>query len=173
MLLIKQTLKDEEFSDDDCEGHKFKKPYVKKYVAAPASAAPPAPDSFMRDAHSGSTRRLNTVASSIAPEIKELNWFQRNVLCMKVDIHKAQYTAYHERHDMSRTQHLILHHVSRASGAPPEPTPPLAYTKWNTQQYPWIEVQRELYRAPAASSSTRAPADDDEDEEDYEEESGR
>ena len=87
MLLIKDTLPNEDF-DADCEEHKFKRLYVKRKVVTPAPAPTQGPrDSFMRDARaSDSTRRINTAAPSIAPEIKKLNWFQRNVLCMNVDI---------------------------------------------------------------------------------------
>jgi hypothetical protein len=46
---------------------------------------------------------------------------------MKIDIHKEQYQAYHERKDILHTQQLILHKVSGETGPPPKSTPHIAY----------------------------------------------
>ena len=166
MLLIKSTLPNEDF-EVDCEEHKLKMLYVKKKVVSPA---PPTTDSFMRDARaSGSTHRMNTGAPSIAPEIKKLNWFQRNIMCMKIDIHKEQYNAYRERRDIAHSQQLILHHVSGAAGPPPKSPTPVAYNKWNTSHVNWVEMEQQLYSAPVASSPPQAQVSDDEDDDDDEE----
>ena len=110
---------------------------------------------------------MNTAAPSIAPEIKKLNWFQRKILCMGVDIRKEQYTAYRDRHDMAYDQKLILHHVSGSKSARPKAKAPLSYSKWNRSQVPWVDVEKVLYSDPAAATRSPPPADsDDEDDDD-------
>jgi hypothetical protein len=37
-------------------------------------------------------------------EVKKLSWFERNVLCMKVEIHRENYQAYVERKAIQDTQ---------------------------------------------------------------------
>ena len=108
MKLIKDTLPTVDFSDYECEEHKMKKLYVKTVKDTPMPAAT---DSFMGDArasgaaHGRHAPTKKTRAPSISKEVKKLNWFERNVLCMKVDIHKEQYRAHCERMDTEAFLH--------------------------------------------------------------------
>jgi hypothetical protein len=159
MALIKHTLNDDSLSDDDDVEHKFKKPYMIQPKAPPART-----DTFMGDARRSSSQpqpKKQPALSSTAQEVKKLSWFQRNVLCMKVDIHKEQYNAYKDRLNIAHTQQLILHHVTNATGSPPKAPVPTAYHEWNTDQVPWHRMERHLYGDLDASPP---PADSDDDE---------
>ena len=46
--------------------------------------------------------------SSTAKEVKKLNWFQRVMMCMNIDIHKEQYATYTERRTILHNQELLL-----------------------------------------------------------------
>ena len=67
MLLIKKTLKNQDFSRMAMESHNFKKIYDKKVKAMPRA-------SFMRDARSSAAHQ-QAVVPSFTPHIKKLNWF--------------------------------------------------------------------------------------------------
>jgi hypothetical protein len=84
MMLIKHTLSNQHFSDEDCTEHLMKRPYVKKRTPTPAVSS----DSFMADARGSGAHAKKPRVPSIAKEVKQLNWFQRNILCMNVDIRK-------------------------------------------------------------------------------------
>lgn len=159
MMLIKDTVEEDGLSDD-CEEHKVKKPYVISKRSKNAAPVSDNTDSFMRDARAGSTRSRKPAAPSVAREVKKLNWFQRNVLCMKIDIHKEQYQAYRERRDIFHTQQLILHKVSGELGSPPLSTPHIPYNKWNTSQFNWVEMEKHLYGATEALSGDSPPPAD-------------
>jgi hypothetical protein len=94
MLLIQHVVQ-----DPDLPGyvdHKVKRPYIKrKGVGAAAPAAPAAcPDTFMRDARSNtSSHAQSAVARAASREFKQLSWFQKNILCMNVEIHHENYQA--------------------------------------------------------------------------------
>ena len=80
--------------------------------------------------------------------MKKLNWFQRNVLCMNIDIRKEQYTAYKDRRQLAHDQQLILHHAS-GSAAPADLTAPLSYAQWNQcSMAPWSQIESDLVAAP-------------------------
>lgn len=171
MALIKHTLNDDGLSDDDDVDHKFKKPYM-----IPPKIPSARSDTFMADARRPSSHtqpKKQPAPSSTALEVKKLSWFQRNVLCMKVDIHKEQYNAYKDRLNIAHTQKLILHHVTNATGSPPKAPEPTAYHKWNTDQVPWHRMERHLYGDLEASPPpAESSADDDYEEgasEEYEE----
>jgi hypothetical protein len=70
--------------------------YVKKKkTPAPSTAYP---STFMADARSNaSTHEQRAAATAMSREVKKLSWFERNVLCMKVEIHCENYQAYVER----------------------------------------------------------------------------
>jgi hypothetical protein len=53
-------------------------------------------------------------ATTMKGEVKKLSWFERNVLCMKVEIHRENYQAYIERKAIQDSQQLILHRISGA-----------------------------------------------------------
>ena len=103
--------------------------------------------------------------------MKKLNWFQKNVLCMKVDIHKAQYRAHCERQDIAHTQELILHHVTGGKVCPPKAQPYPDYKQWNTAQYNWIEIEQQLY-GTTVPCFPQPPQDDDNDDEIEEDDAG-
>jgi hypothetical protein len=91
MLLIKHVLGEYDLSDD-CVDHEVKKMYVKKKkTPAPSTAYH---STFMADARSSaSTREQRAAATAMSREVRKLSWFERNVLCMKVEIHRANYQA--------------------------------------------------------------------------------
>jgi hypothetical protein len=89
MLLIKNSLREYDLSDD-CVEHTVKKHYVKKKKTPTPSTA--YPSTFMADARSSApTRAQRDAATAISREVKKLSRFERNVLCMKVEIHHENY----------------------------------------------------------------------------------
>jgi hypothetical protein len=102
MLLIKHALGEYDLSDD-CVDHQVKKMYIKK-KKAPAPSID-YPSTFMADARSSaSTREQRDAATAMSREVRKLSWFERNVLCMKVEIHRENYQAYVERKAIQDTQ---------------------------------------------------------------------
>jgi hypothetical protein len=141
--------------------HQVKKMYVKRKATSAPSAA--YPSTFMADARSSaSTREQRAATSAMTREVRKLSWFERNVLCMKVEIHRENYQAYVERKNIQDTQQLILHRLSGAQTADPTPTAPTSYEAWNTDRYNWVEMQKHLFAAPdAPAGGARAEAEED------------
>jgi hypothetical protein len=157
MFLIKHCLKEFDLSDD-CEVHAVKRHYMKrkKNSTAPSTAYPSA---FMADARtSAPTRAQMAAATAMKREVNKLTWFERNVLCMKVEIHRENYQAYVERKAIQDTQQLILHRLSGAQTDEPIPTPTTSYAAWNTDRYNWCDMEQHLFAPPDA------PARDEEEE---------
>jgi hypothetical protein len=154
MLLLKNTLGDEYFSDADCIDHKKKKPYVKKRTPAPSGGT------FMADARASGTHASMPRVPSIAKEVKQLNWFQRNILCMNVDIRKEQYQAHLERQQLAHNQALMLHHLKNSQAPPPKQKTPESYKKWTASPVDWVEIEKQLYLAPSRSSAQPEQGDD-------------
>ena len=162
MMLVRHMLPHEDFGTALDGIHKPKKIYNKAQKTHHPSTAP---ESFMRDARASGRR---STVSPMAREVKQLNWFQRNILCMGIDIHKGQYEAYRRDHERDHTQQLILHHVSGATGHPPPPTAPDPYAQWNTSGINYGKLESCLFPPPPRAPTP--PADDDDDE--YDEEEG-
>ena len=133
-------------------------------------------DSFMRDARASGAdfdsmmAPKKTRAPSTIREVKKLNWFQKNVLCMKIDIHKAQFRAHCERQDIAHNQQLILHHVTGGKGRPPKAQSYPDYKHWNTAQYNWIEIEQQLYGTTVPCFPQPPQNDEDEIEEEDDDE---
>jgi hypothetical protein len=140
--------------------------YVKKKRSTAPSAA--YPSTFMADARSSaSSHAQRAAASAMSREVRKLSWFERNVLCMKVEIHCENYQAYVERKNIQDTQQLILHRLSGAQTADPTPTTPTSYEAWNTDRFDWVEMQKHLFAAPdAPTGGSYAEADEDMEAED-------
>jgi hypothetical protein len=133
MLLIKHVVQDPDLPRD--VDHEVKKPYVKR-KGARAAAPTACPDTFMRDAHSNASSHSQSAATRAASrEFKQLNWFQKNILCMNVEIHRENYQAYVERKAIMDTQQQILHHISCSQSAAPAATPATAYSRWGVYRY--------------------------------------
>jgi hypothetical protein len=161
MKLIIDTCKSQDFSGQ-CVSHKVKRLYVKQNKSAPAPVGPIGPDSFMRDARS-SVPSGKFVSKDVPKRVKKLSWFQKHVLCMKVEIHRENYDAYCERKTILDTQHEILHKLSGDQAALSPPAPPIAYNKWHSETYDWGALERSRYVG-------RTTRNDDEDEEEENEE---
>jgi hypothetical protein len=98
------------------ESHTVKKAYKKK----PVPRAAPASGSFMGDARSSGFAPGRPVATPVIQKhVKKLSWFQRNVLCMNIEIHKENYEASRQRSEIQHTQAVILHKLSGEQGPPP------------------------------------------------------
>jgi hypothetical protein len=95
-------------------------------------------------------------------EVKKLTWFERNILCMKVEIHHENYQAYVERNAIQDTQQLILHRLSGAQTAEPTPTLATSYASWNTDRN-WCDMEQHLFAPPDAP--TRGEEEEFEEEE--------
>jgi hypothetical protein len=165
MLLIKHALRDYDIHDD-CIEHLVKKMYVKKKkTPAPSTAYT---STFMADARSSaSTRDQRAAASAMSREVRKLSWFKRNILCMKVEIHRENYQAYVERKTIQDTQQLILHCLSGAQTTDPTPTAATSYEAWNTDCYNWVDMQKHLFAAPdAPTGDTHAEPEEDMEDED-------
>jgi hypothetical protein len=162
MKLIIDTCKGLDFSSQ-CVSHKVKKLYVKQNKSAPALVGPIGPDSFMRDARS-SVPSGKFVSKDVPKRVKKLSWFQKHVLCMKVEIHRENYEAYCERKAILDTQREILHKLGGDQAALSPTPPPIAYNKWHSETYDWGAMEKALY----VGRTTRV-GDDDEDEDEEEE----
>jgi hypothetical protein len=159
-LLIDNTVVTEDLSEYPRVDHKVKNTYVKR-----KTAAPPAPhvESFMGYAHASGTALGRTTASPLSQkEVKKLNWFQRHVLCMNIQIHKENFKASRERADIQHTQAVILHKLSGDQGSPRPPIHP-TYNNWNSSQVHWSEIEQSLMRS-SISRDTPPTAEDSEDE---------
>jgi hypothetical protein len=164
MKLIIDTCKGQDFSGQ-CVSHKVKRLYVKQNKSAPAPVGPIGPDSFMRDARS-SVPSGKFVSKDVPKRVKKLSWFQKHVLCMKVEIHRENYDAYCERKTILDSQREILHKLSGDEAALSPPAPPIAYNKWHSETYDWGMMEKSLY----VGRTTRVgDEDEDEEEEDVEE----
>jgi hypothetical protein len=164
MRLIKDKFKDHDFSER-CVPHKVKRLYVKKTKPAPDPIAQaPAPSSFMGAARSSASGKF--MSKDVPKRVKQLNWFQKHVLCMKVEIHRDNYDAYHERKAIVDTQREILHKLSGEQAALSPPTPPIAYNKWHTDSYDWGAMEK----SPFVGCTSHIADEDEEEEEDFEEE---
>ena len=174
MMLIKATMQ-QDFNFLCTEKHKVKKPYVKKTKTGLSSYSS---DSFMGDARAAGAPRVSQSApSAMAREVKKLSWWQKLVLCTKVDDHKAAYQHYQAHQDLAHSQSVIIHHVSGASGAAPRQSRPIPYSQWcNDSGVDYRELERQLSGAHHASASPPADspptphgqdASDDDDFEDF------
>jgi hypothetical protein len=166
MKLIIDTCKGHDFSGQ-CVSHKVKKLYVKQNKPAPAPIGPIGLDSFMRDARS-SVPSGKFVSKDVPKRVKKLSWFQKHVLCMKVEIHRENYDAYCERKTILDTQREILLKLSGDQDALTPPTPPIAYNKWHSETYDWGVMERSLY----VGRTTRVDDEDEEEEDEEEDEEG-
>jgi hypothetical protein len=104
MFLIKHAVYNSKLLAD--EDHKVKRPYIKR--KGPRAAAPTGPavclDTFMRDARTNASSHAQSAAAWAATrEFKQLSWFQKNILCMNVEIHRENYQAYVERKSIMDT----------------------------------------------------------------------
>jgi hypothetical protein len=165
MLLIKHALGEYDLSDDYVD-HQVKNMYVKKKkTLAPSTAYP---STFMDDARSSaSTREQRAAATAMSREVKKLSWFERNVLCMKVEIHRENYQAYVERKTIQDNQQLILHRLSGAQTAEPTPTAATSYAAWHTDRYNWVDMEKHLFATPdAPTGDAHAEAEEDVDDND-------
>ena len=114
----------------------------------------------MGDARAAGAPRVSQSApSAMAREVKKLSWWQKLVLCTKVDDHKAAYQHYQAHQDLAHSQSVIAHHVSGASGAAPrKPQPPptlsgimiqeLTISSWKGSCPVLIMLLRLLQRTP-------------------------
>jgi hypothetical protein len=125
MLLMKHVVQGLDLPGD--VDHKAKRPYIKRKGAGAAPAA--CLDTFMRDARSNTFSNAQSAADRAASrEFKQLLWFQKNILCKNVDIHRENYQVYVERKAIIHTQQQILHHVSGSQSNAPTTTPATAYS---------------------------------------------
>jgi hypothetical protein len=164
MLLIKNTLPDYDLSDDYVD-HTVKKQYVKKKKSfAPSTTYP---SIFMADARSSASSRAQRAAATVmSREVKKLSWFERYVLCMKVEIHRENYQAYVERKTIQDSQQLILHHLSGAQTAEPTPSAATSYSSWNTDRYNWCDMEKHLFAPPDAPAGDAGEEIEDVEEDD-------
>ena len=137
----------------------------------------------MRDARTSSTaapRSSSTAAprapstdSTLVPHIRKLSWFQRTILCMKVDVHREQYMSYCRDVASSNSQQLILHHVSGSTAPPPTAAAPDSYAGWSEGDFtPWVQIGDAL-KATAPAGASFAQDDEDDESEDNPEASGQ
>ena len=91
---------------------------------------------------------------------------------MKVDIRREQYNAYYRDHKMAGTQQTILHYVNGALGDPPVVSQPVSYARWSKyiSHYPWVDLERSLYRPPPTVEANDDEEDEDEDDVDGDDE---
>ena len=100
----------------------------------------------------------------------KLSWFQRNILCMKVDIHREQYMVYKCDVALSDSQKQIMHHVSNASGDPPAASHVDSYARFCEGNFtPLVQIGAALDDFQRSSSHAQydpTSGDDADEEED-------
>ncbi|KAK1627926.1 hypothetical protein QYE76_002241 [Lolium multiflorum] len=168
-LLINNTANlTEDLSRFPKENHNVKKDYKKK----PVPHTTPAPDSFMGDARSSGFAPARHVDIPVMKKhVKKLSWFQRNILCMNIEIHKENYEANRQHSEIQHTQAVILHKLSGEQGPPPQPLVHPGYSGWHSSQVPWNDLEECIQRAnytrnsPPAADTEDEYATEDEDEE--------
>lgn len=184
MLFIRRILRTFNFQELPIVDHHYKKLYVHKEKDGGdgGDRESPARGSFMRDARTSSTAAHRSTSSAAAraprgdsalmPHVRKLSWYQRIMLCMKVDIHKAQYRSYCNEVASANNQQLILHRLSGSSDPPPAAREPESYAVWTEQDdSPWVNMSDTLQAtAPTYAGPSHAQADDEEDEEEAEDE---
>ena len=162
MLLIKDTLPEEDYQniikDTPLVDHHFKKLYIQKekHLVIPEDG------SFMRDARTTTTSipRAPQPDTSFVPQVRKLSWFQHTILCMKVYVHMEQYMSYMRDVRASNTQQKILHHVSGGTNAPPKEHVPGSYADWSTEDHtPWLKIEDDLCITDASAQSSGRPDD--------------
>ena len=121
-----------------CTVHEMKYPYNKKKVTPPIPAyseVERSQDTFMTDARRSGARGGSGARGQAAPppsvaqEIKQLNWFQKNVLYMNVEIRRGQYDAHLEREQLAHNQALIMHRLKTPQLPPPKQKDHVPYKK--------------------------------------------
>ena len=173
MLLIKDILRDIDFSDDCNIVQKVKKPYkIKAKDKEVPYPTPSANAGFMKDARTSGARSHSQKAATqnLGKEIKKLSWYQKFILCRSVDDHKEAYQGYRERHELSHQNALILHHVSKTKGGQPKRSPPTPYKKWNKSKINYLALERHL-TGFAAGVPTAPPPESGNDSDDGDNES--
>jgi hypothetical protein len=186
MLFIRRVQRTINFQELPLIDHHFKKLYVHKEKDGGdgGARASPARGSFMRDARTSSTAAHRSTSSAAAraprgdsalmPHVRKLSWFQRTILCMKVDIHKAQYRSYCNEVASANNQQLILHRLSGSSDPPPATREPESYAVWTEQDdSPWVcmaDTLKATEPTSAGPSHARAEEEEEDEEEDEDEE---
>ncbi|KAK1607075.1 hypothetical protein QYE76_030748 [Lolium multiflorum] len=139
------------------ESHTVKKAYKKK----PVPHAAPAPDSFMGDARSSGFAPARHVDIPVMQKhVKKLSWFQRNILCMNIEIHKENFEDSCQRSAIQHTQAVILHKLSGEQGPPPQPPVHPGYSGWHSSQVPWNDLEQCIQRAVYTRDSPPADTED-------------
>ena len=165
MMLIKHTLNNLTFPEEDCTDHAMKYPYAKKRGPTPAQPSEPS-DTFMADTRGRGAHGRTAHAPSVAREVKQLNWFQRNILCMNVEIHKEQYQAHLERKQIAHNQALIIHRLRNTQKPPLAQNSLVPYKTWTGTSVDWLEIEKQLNMAPSGSSAQPTQDDDGDNSED-------
>ena len=117
----------------------------------------------MGDARRSAHRAAPPSDSSTATHVRKLSWFQRNILCMNIDIRREQFQAYQERQ-------LIR---SRLPAQPDDPpvSAPLSYERWNSKaKTPWVQLEKDLRATDPRAPAVEEDEEEDDEEEEYEEE---
>ena len=124
MMLIKDRFSEEQDWSLTCTKiHKVKKPYK----IEPKEKKAPATSSFMQDARASGGRATRTLHVSLPKEIKKLTWYEKYVLCRKLDLHKENYQGYRERRALFIQNTKNLHILEKKPGSPESPKAPIAY----------------------------------------------
>jgi hypothetical protein len=123
-------------------------------------------------------------SSTAAPKEKgkKLSWWKRTLLCMNIEIHKENYSAYRERTTILYNQRVLSREL-RSIKSPDEPLspPPLSctyveYNNWNAETLNWNELEevakgKEVVDdddVPSAASTESSDDDDYADDDDEE-----
>ena len=145
---------------------------------------PKKPYSTVESEAAPSSRRKNadppaSGKAAVHEETQKLSWFQRNILCMTVAVHKENHEAYKERMEMKKMLTRLQEKAGivvtppldptttagSSAAATAQPSVTLSYDEWNKTEFPWADFS-EISSAPSSSRNTgKAPLDDDEEEE--------
>ncbi|KAK1619297.1 hypothetical protein QYE76_024814 [Lolium multiflorum] len=151
-LLINNTAVAEDMTQFPFEEHKLKKAYVKRKYAAPVAG------SFMGDAHC-SAHAPGRPLPVAQREVKKLKWFQRNVLCMNIEIHKENFETSRQRAEIQHTQAVILHRLGGEHDPPPQPPVHPTYSGWHSSQVPWSNIEHSIQESHTSSAASPPAAD--------------
>ena len=94
---------------------------------------------------------------AVQHEEKKLTWFQRNIMCMTLAIHKENHEAYKERREMKKMLTRLQDNVGIVVTPPLEPAAAesshtISYDKCKCDEFPWGDFS-EVTSAPSSSRS--------------------
>ena len=157
------------------------------FASSDDGEAPPRASRGARRKNVAPSGDLSPPSPPTKEKIRQLNWFQRTLLCMQTTIHKENHDAYIERKRIIHNQGVIMKEINELRGKQKAPKvddessseesgKTITYSKWNCNSVDWAAFSEvtsqpstsnvEKGKGPAESESEYEDQDEDESEED-------